>query len=93
MRESNRENLKKIAGDSTVKIAKAGGEAVDDEILKGTIFKIGMTKSEVLNLLGVPDLKEDNCLEYYISFGNYGYDLELYFESDKLIKIKTCYEK
>lgn len=93
MRENNRENLKKIAGDSTVKIADAGGEAVDDEILKGTIFKIGMTKSEVLNLLGVPDLKEDDYLEYYISFGNYGYDLELYFKGDKLVQIKTVYEK
>ncbi len=51
------ESHKKVAGlawNSVEKILKAGGAAYHDEFLDGTVFKIGMTKKEVIDLLGNP---------------------------------------
>lgn len=54
METKAREKLSKVAKDSVEKISKNGNVADSEEKLEGTVFKIGMTGKEVIDLLGDP---------------------------------------
>lgn len=74
-------------------IIKAGGTAESDEELQGTIFKIGMTKDEIIKLLDKPIVIQDNRIDYFIFPDGNGYRLCFYFEADKVSKIEISAEK
>lgn len=74
-------------------IIKAGGTAESDEELQGTIFKIGMTKDEIIKLLDKPIVTQDNRIDYFIFPDGNGYRLCFYFEADKVSKIEISPEK
>ena len=82
-----------ITEESAKVIIKAGGTAESDEELQGTIFKIGMTKDEVIKLLDKPIVTKDNRIDYFIFPDGYGYRLCFYFEADKVSKIEISPEK
>ncbi|MBO4319564.1 MAG: hypothetical protein J5857_03750 [Treponema sp.] len=54
METEARKKVSEIAKDSVEKISKAGNVADSEEKLEGTVFKIGMTGKEVMDLLGAP---------------------------------------
>ena len=82
-----------ITEESAKKIIKAGGSAESDEELKGTIFKIGMTKDEIIKLLDKPIVTQGNHIDYFIFPDGNGYRLCFYFEADKVTKIEISPEK
>ena len=57
-----------IAADSAEKIHKAGNVAESNDVLEGTIFKIGMTKKELVDLLGEPLETMDDSTKYWVDF-------------------------
>ena len=59
------------------------------------LLKEGMSKKEVLELLGDPIYERDNCLTYSTSnaIGEYEYlHLHVYFENDTVIEINKWWE-
>ena len=82
-----------ITEESAKVLIKAGGTAESDEELQGTIFKIGMTKDEIIKLLDKPIVTKDNRFDYFIFPDGYGYRLCFYFEADKVSKIEISPEK
>ncbi len=58
-----------IASDSAEKIHKAGNVAENNDVLEGTVFKMGMTKKELVDLLGEPlRTKLDESSVYWVDF-------------------------
>ncbi|MBP5601088.1 MAG: hypothetical protein J6X78_00015 [Treponema sp.] len=82
-----------ITEESAKVLIKAGGTAESDDVLQGTIFKIGMSKDEVIKLLDKPIITKDNRFDYFIFPDGYGYRLCFYFEADKVSKIEISPEK
>ncbi len=59
-----------IASKSAEIIHKAGNVAESDDKLEGTIFKIGMTRKEITDLLGDPVQAWDDVSKYWVDFLN-----------------------
>ena len=59
------------------------------------LLKEGMTKEEVLNLLGEPLSQSESCFYYTEEKGKGWYDyfiLEVHFENDAVVKIRKDWE-
>ncbi len=82
-----------IASKSAEIIHKAGNVAESDDKLEGTIFKIGMTRKEITDLLGdAPEIK-NGILNYWVGGTGDGYHLMFYFDGDRLKRIESEWEK
>lgn len=57
-----------LASKSAEIIHKAGNVAESDDKLEGTIFKIGMTRKEITDLLGEPVQAWDDVSKYWVDF-------------------------